>query len=278
MAGASATLHMTSIGATVCVMDSMDTYWADRAALEWQVELGVTEAILDAPLNRYEVPEAVAKPVVAAVAKGPPAIPVPVEVDCVEQARKSADAASDLAELQTAIGAFDHCDLKRGARNLIFAEGDAAARIMVIGEAPERDEDRAGTVFSGDRRLLLDKMFAAIDLGVAHDDVARRVYLTAAFPWSAGSVPPKPADMATLTPFLERHIALVNPDVLILMGNTACQMLLGKSGVSRMRGQWAEVLGRPTMPMMHPAQLMQTPLSKRDAWADLLAVQDKLRG
>ena len=149
---------------------------------------------------------------------------------------------------------------------------------MVIGEAPERDEDRAGTVLSGDRRLLLDKMFAAIDLGVAHDDVARRVYLTAAFPWSAGSVPPKPADMATLTPFLERHIALVNPDVLILMGNTACQMLLGKSGVSRMRGQWAEVLGRPTMPMMHPAQLMQTPLAKRDAWADLLAVQDKLRG
>ena len=127
MAGASATLHMTSIGATVCVMDSMNTYWADRAALEWQVELGVTEAILDAPLNRYEVPEAVAKPVVAPVAKGPPAIPVPVEVDCVAQARKSADAAPDLAALQTAIGAFDHCDLKRGARNLIFAEGDAAA-------------------------------------------------------------------------------------------------------------------------------------------------------
>ena len=278
MAGASATLHMTSIGATVYIMDSMDTYWADRAALEWQVELGVTEAILDAPLNRYEVPDAVAKPVVAPVAKGPPAIPVPVEVDCVAQARKSADAAPDLAALQAAIGAFDHCDLKRGARNLIFSEGDAAARIMVIGEAPERDEDRAGTPFAGDRRLLLDKMFAAIDRGVVHEDVARRVYLTGAFPWSAGSVPPKPADMATLTPFLERHIALVNPDVLILMGNTACQMLLGKSGVSRMRGQWAEVLGRPTMPMMHPAQLMQTPLAKRDAWADLLAVQDKLRG
>ncbi|MCO4848818.1 MAG: uracil-DNA glycosylase, partial [Yoonia sp.] len=210
----------------------MDTYWADRAALEWQVELGVTEAILDAPLNRYEVPETVAKPVAASVAKGPPAIPVPVEVDSVTEARKAADAAPDLSALKAAIGAFDHCDLKRGARNLIFAEGDAAARVMVIGEAPERDEDRAGTVFTGDRRLLLDKMFAAINLGVAHDDVARRVYLTAAFPWSAGSVPPKPADRATLTSFLERHIALANPDVLILMGNTACQMLLGKSGVS----------------------------------------------
>ena len=278
MAGASATLHMASIGVTVCVMDSMDTYWADRAALEWQVELGVTEAILDAPLNRYEVPETVAKPVAASVAKGPPAIPVPVEVDSVTEARKAADAAPDLSALKAAIGAFDHCDLKRGARNLIFAEGNAAARVMVIGEAPERDEDRAGTVFTGDRRLLLDKMFAAINLGVAHDDVARRVYLTAAFPWSAGSVPPKPADRATLTSFLERHIALANPDVLILMGNTACQMLLGKSGVSRMRGQWAEVLGRPTMPMIHPAQLMQTPLAKRDAWADLLAVQNKLRG
>ena len=118
----------------------------------------------------------------------------------------------------------------------------------------------------------------SINLGVAHDDVAHRVYLTAAFPWSAGSMAPKPVDMATLTPFLERHIALANPDVLILIGNTACQMLLGKAGVSWMRGQWAEVLGRPAMPMVHPAQLMQTPLAKRDAWADLLAVQDKLRG
>ena len=258
-------------------MDSIDTYWADRAALEWQVELGVTEAMLDAPLNRYEMPETVAKSVVVPIPKGPPQVPVSIEVNSFKESQSSADAAPDLLALKAAIRAFHHCDLKRGARNLIFAEGDAAARLMVIGEAPERDEDRAGTVFAGDRRLLLDKMFAAIDMSVTHDDVARRVYLIAAFPWSSGSVPPKPHDMNLLTPFLKRHIALANPDVLILMGNTACQMLLGKAGVSRMRGQWANVLGRPTMPMMHPAQLMQTTFAKRDAWADLLAVQEKLR-
>ncbi len=259
-------------------MDSMDTYWADRAALEWQVELGVTEAMLDAPLNRYEIPEAVAKPQAKAADNSPPPVPVPVQVDSAVEARKAADAAADLGALQAAIAGFDHCDLKRGARNMIFAEGDPSAQLMIIGEAPERDEDRAGTVFAGDRRVLLDKMLAAINFGVEHDDAAKRAYLTAAFPWSAGPVPPKNGDMATLTPFLERHITLANPDVLILMGNTACQMLLGKAGVSRMRGQWAQVLGRPAMPMMHPAQLMKTPLAKREAWADLLAVQAKLRG
>jgi len=256
-------------------MESHDTYWADRAALEWQVELGATEAMLDAPLNRYEVPEAAPKPAAAAP---PPAPAKPVEVDSVAEARAAADMSADLSALQAAIASFTHCDLKRGARNLIFAQGHAAARVMIIGEAPERDEDRAGTPFAGDRRVLLDKMLAAIGMGVAHDDPAHQVYLTAAFPWSAGSVPPTQRDMAVLTPFLERHITLANPDVLILMGNTACQMLLGKSGASRMRGQWATVLGRPAMPMMHPAQLLTTPLAKRDAWADLLAVQAKLKG
>lgn len=259
-------------------MDSQDTYWADRAALEWQVEMGVTEAILDAPLNRYEVPETLAKPKVEAAQKGPPPVPVPVRIDGVAEAGKLAAATGDLAALQSGIAAFEHCDLKRGARKMVFAEGAATARVMIIGDAPARDEDRAGIPIAGDARVLFDKMFSAIDMGVAHDDPAQQIYLTAAFPWSAGPVPPKPADMAILTPFLERHITLANPDIVVLMGNTACQMLLGKAGISRMRGQWAEVLGRPALPMMHPAQLMQAPLAKRDAWADLLALQAKLKG
>lgn len=259
-------------------MDSQDTYWADRAALEWQVEMGVTEAILDAPLNRYEVPETLAKPKVEAAQKGPPPVLVPVRIDGVAEAGKLAAATGDLAALQSGIAAFEHCDLKRGARKMVFAEGAATARVMIIGDAPAPDEDRAGIPIAGDARVLFDKMFSAIDMGVAHDDPAQQIYLTAAFPWSAGPVPPKPADMAILTPFLERHITLANPDIVVLMGNTACQMLLGKVGISRMRGQWAEVLGRPALPMMHPAQLMQTPLAKRDAWADLLALQAKLEG
>ena len=256
----------------------MDTYWADRAALEWQVEMGVTEAILDAPLDRYEVPDTLPKPKLEQAKKGPPPVPVAVKVDGAAEAQKIAEAAADLPALHAAIAAFDHCDLKRGARNLVFAEGAASARLMIIAEAPTRDEDRAGLPVAGDARVLLDKMFAAIGMGVDHADDAQQIYLAGAFPWSAGSVPPTASDMAILTPFLERHITLANPDVLILMGNTACQMLLGKAGVSRLRGDWAQVLGRPAMPMMHPTQLMQTPIAKRDAWADLLAVQAKLKG
>ncbi len=238
--------------------------------------MGATEAILDAPLNRYEVPEKLAKPAVVEVPKGPPPIPVPVKVDCVAEAKIAAAGALDLEGLLASLNGFTHCDLQKGARNLVFAEGDPAARVMIIGEAPEREEDRAGLAFVGDARKLLENMFSAIDLGIESTHAGSKVYLTAAMPWAADSVGPQPADMQMLTPFLERHIALANPDILVLMGNTACQMLLGKKGVSRLRGTWAEVMGRPAMPMAHPKQLLQNPSAKRDAWADLLAIKSKL--
>ncbi len=252
-------------------MDSVNTYWSDRAALEWQVELGATEAMLDEPLNRYEVPEKIAKPVVAASKDGPPPIPVAVEVDCAAEALIAAKGAQDLEGLKAALQAFAHCDLKKGARKLVFGEGDPAARVMIIGEVPERDEDRAGLPFVGDARTLLDKMFGAIDM-----DIAGAVYLASAFPWPAGNAAPTAKDIAMLKPFLERHIALANPDVVVLMGNTACQMLLGKSGLTRLRGQWGEVLGRPALPMNHPMQLLRNPSRKRAAWADLLSLKAKL--
>jgi len=254
-------------------MDSMDTYWADRAALEWLVELGATEAMLDAPLNRYEVPEKIAKPEPAAQKGGPPPVPVQIEVDGAVEARIAAAAAVDLDGLRAALMAFEHCDLKRGARNLVFAEGDPAARVMIIGEVPERDEDRAGKPFVGDVRVLLDRMFAAIDL-----ETASKVYMTPAFPWPAGLEPPTAKDIAMIKPFLERHIALANPDVVVLMGNTACQMLLGQGGLTRLRGTWAEVMGRPAIVVNHPMQLLRNPSLKRDAWADLLALKAKLEG
>lgn len=259
-------------------MESVDTYWSDRAALEWQVEMGATEAILDAPLNRYEVPEKLAKSVVTTAVTTPPPIPAQIEVDGIAEAKIAAAGALDLAGLFAALNAFSHCDLKKGARNSVFADGDPAARVMIVGEVPEREEDRAGLPFVGDPRVLLERMFDAIDMGVAHDDAARRIYLTAALPWPAGSVGPAARDLQMLTPFLERHIALANPDVVILMGNTACQMLLGKTGVSRLRGHWSQVMGRPTMVMNHPARLIRDPGTKRDAWADLLALKAKLEG
>lgn len=252
-------------------MDSMDTYWSDRASLEWQVEMGATEAMLDAPLNRYEVPDKIAKPEPVDVKGGPPPVPVAVEVDTAAEAKIAASGAADLDGLRAALMAFPHCDLKRGARNLVFAEGDPAARVMIIGEVPSRDEDRAGKPLVGDARALLDTMFGAIGL-----EVASQVYMTAAFPWPAGLEMPAAKDIAMIKPFLERHITLANPDVVVLMGNTACQMLLGQGGLTRLRGTWAEVLGRPAMPMSHPAQLLRNASLKRDAWADLLALKAKL--
>lgn len=258
-------------------MDSVDTYWADRAALEWQVELGVDEAILDAPLDRYAlvVPE---KPAVAVKETGPPPVPALVVRDAVADAQAVADVASDLAGLQAGLAAFEGCALKRGARSLVFAHGQPDAHVMIVGEVPDREGDRAGVPFAGQAGSLLAQMMAAIGLSVEAEAPQEALYLTAAMPWRVpGDGMPQDVDMAMLSPFLHRHIALANPDVVIVMGNTACHMLLGRAGVSRMRGTWSEALGKPVMPMVHPSVLLKTPLAKRDAWADLLAVKAKLR-
>jgi len=88
---------------------------------------------------------------------------------------------------------------------------------------------------------------------------------------------PQPDEIAMMLPFLERHIELVQPRLLVLMGNTPCQALLGRSGITRLRGNWTEVLSRPTLPMFHPAYLLRSPRYKREAWADLLMLRARLR-
>jgi DNA polymerase len=261
-------------------MDSVDTYWADRALLEWQLELGADEAINETPINRYDLEVAPPKPAPNPQA-GTPARPAPIvvqDVDTVALANAAAAGASDLTSLQAAITAFDHCHLKKGARKMVFAAGQPDARVMIIGDSPSREEDVAGLPFAGVQGDLLQKMTSAISLTLDADDPAQAVYMTTAMPWRVpGDGLPTAKDLAMMRPFLERHITLANPDVVILMGNTACQMLLGKGGISRLRGKWAEVLGRPAMPMAHPVTLLKTPIAKRDAWADLLEVQAKLR-
>ena len=252
-------------------MDSVDTYWSDRAALEWQVELGVTDAIGDVPINRYKVPEKIAATVKTVAA---PAVPVQQKpIGAVEQARAMAEAAQDLSALKQAVAAFDQCELKRGARQMVFAQGSPTSDIMVIVEAPGRDEDRLGLPLAGDNATLFGRMFSAIG---ADADPETGIYVAAPMPWRPTNLPPKPADMAMLLPFLQRHIALAQPKLLVLMGSTACQMLLAKSGVSRLRGNWSEAVGIPAMPMAHPTSLIQTPAGKKDAWADLLAIKSKL--
>ncbi|MEJ8562852.1 uracil-DNA glycosylase [Yoonia sp. GPGPB17] len=261
-------------------MDSRETYWTDRALLEWQVELGATDAILDAPVDRYAFEAA--KPAPKAVTPEKPATVVQVEtpeVDVVRLARTAAEKAHDLDALSAAMQAFDHCELKKGARSFVFCDGNPAARVMIIGEAPGREEDRAGRPFVGRAGQLLDRMLEAIQMGRAADDAARSVYITNVLPWRPPSNrTPEKAEIAMMLPFLERHIALADPEIIVLMGNTPCQALLGRTGITRMRGNWVEVLGKPCLPMFHPAYLLRNPIAKRDAWADLLALNARLRG
>ncbi len=260
-------------------MDSQSSYWVDRARLEWQVELGATDAIGDAPLNRYDLeqnkPKPSAKPKATTAA-----LPLaePAEVDTVAIAREAALAASDLPSLATAMQAFEHCELRLGARSFVFSDGNSQSPIMIIGEAPGRDEDRIGKPFVGRAGQLLDRMLAAIGRDRAHDDPQQSVYITNVLPWRPPSNrTPDASEIAMMLPFLERHIALVDPTVIVLMGNTPCQALLGRTGITRMRGNWTEVLGKPVMPMFHPAYLLRNPIAKREAWADLLSLQAKIR-
>ncbi len=263
--------HGPSLGAMEQALD----YHTALAMLDWQIELGADEAISETPINRYEAPAP--KPAVRPDA-APAAVPVLPEVDPVAEAKALAKSAGDLDALRTAIEAFEHCELKRGARNLVFADGQPNARVMVIGEAPGRDEDMQGKPFVGRAGQLLDKMFAAIGMDRTSPDAEAALYITNVLPWRPPqNRDPKPEEVAMLLPFVQRHIELVDPDLVVLMGNHACQALLKKKGITRLRGKWAEALGRPAMPMLHPAYLLRNPVAKRDAWHDLLMVQAKLR-
>ncbi|PUB15450.1 uracil-DNA glycosylase [Yoonia sediminilitoris] len=259
-------------------MDSVSDYWNDRALLEWQVELGATDAIQDTPIDRYALEAVKPTPKPAVPKDGPPPIPEKVQVDPVAIAQAAATAAVDLDGLAAAMQAFEHCELKRGARNFVFCDGQCGARVMIVGEAPGREEDRAGKPFVGRAGQLLDRMLAAIDLARDHAKLSRAVYITNVMPWRPPSNrAPEPAEIAMMLPFLERHITLADPDIVVLMGNTPCQALLGRTGITRLRGHWTEVLGKPCLPMFHPAYLLRNPAAKREAWADLLALNARLR-
>jgi DNA polymerase len=250
-------------------------FWEMKSALDWQVAMGADEAILDEPVNRYE---AVAE---AAQAPAPEAVrQVEVEkVDPVAVAMRAAGVAGSLEALAAAMGAFEHCELKRGAKQLVFADGAPGARVMIIGEAPGRDEDIQGKPFVGRAGQLLDLMFAQIGLSRTGPDAEAALYITNVLPWRPPqNRDPQPDEIAMMLPFLRKHVELVGPDLIVAMGNHACQALLGRQGITRLRGRWAEALGRPVLPMFHPAYLLRNPMAKREAWADLLALKTRLRG
>ena len=244
------------------------------ALLEWQMELGATEAIGDVPVDRYSLPEASPwsrKTLRAAAADAalPPVAAPDTAPDSVAVAEAAAQAAGSLPELQAAMDGFTLCDLKKGARNLVFSDGVPGAPVMIIGEAPGRDEDREGRPFVGRAGQLLDRMLAAIDL-----DRGRNVYITNVLPWRPPqNREPTAVEIAMMRPFLQRHVVLAQPDVIVLMGNISCDAVLGRRGITRLRGQWSTELDKPVLPMFHPAYLLRNPAAKREAWADLLELK-----
>ncbi|MCZ8154258.1 MAG: uracil-DNA glycosylase [Rhodobacteraceae bacterium] len=274
---------------------------AALAALHWQLELGVDEAIGDVPVNAYDLPVAavkaaamaaatpVAAPAAARPARAADTAYVPqanaaeraaaVADAAVAEAAARAGAAGSLEALREALAGYEHCEVKKGARNLVFADGRAGARVLILGEAPGREEDLEGRPFVGAAGQLLDRMFGAIGLSRESPDLERALYITNVMPWRPpGNREPTPEEIAMMRPFVARHVDLAAPEVIVVMGNTPCSALLGVKGILRLRGTWAEALGRPVMPMTHPAYLLRNPAAKREAWADLLEIQARLRG
>ena len=191
-------------------------------------------------------------------------------------ARTVAKNARTLEDLETALRAFDGCGLKATAKNLCFYRGAPRARLMIIGEAPGREEDLEGKPFVGRAGQLLDKMLVAINLKEQDVHITNVVY------WRPpGNRTPTPQESQVCRPFLERQMELVEPDVVLLLGGAAAKQVLDVTeGIMRIRGKWREIQsgGRSvkTMATLHPAYLLRTPAAKRQAWRDLLAVEAAL--
>jgi uracil-DNA glycosylase family 4 len=193
----------------------------------------------------------------------------------VKSARELARSAATLDTLRQIMGEFEGCNLKKAARNLVFADGNPEAEIMLVGEGPGRDEDIQGLPFVGRSGQLLDRMLAAIGLD------RTSVYISNIIPWRPpGNRTPTPAEIEICRPFIERHIELIDPKLLVLVGGTSAKMLLNTSeGITKIRGQWRqyEINGREidTIATLHPAYLLRQPAQKRDSWHDLIQIRER---
>ena len=273
---------------------------ADRrraiALLAWYVEMGADEAIAHAPGDRFFWPTArmsgestIALPLAsddlatqptapsAALAAPPPALAQAASV-AVQSARQLAAQADSPLALEAAIAALEGCALKQTATNTVIADGNPAAPLMIIGEAPGADEDRIGRPFVGRAGQLLDRMLAAIGLDRSGVLITNVIY------WRPpGNRTPTADEIAACLPFVLRHIALIRPKVLALAGGTAARALLPPGpGITRLRGRWFDLAVPgleqpvPTLPMFHPSFLLRAPERKREAWRDLLALRARL--
>jgi DNA polymerase len=271
--------------------------------LQLYIDSGADEAIGDEPIDRTLLAEKVmAFPQAAAAEEGGeayvpgnrplpampatltvPKAPPPLDIGAVEamgDAKLLAAGAKTLDELQAALQGFKGLALQRTATQMVFCDGNPAARVMLVGEAPGADEDRMGKPFVGVSGQLLDKMLASI--GLSREE---NVYISNIINWRPpGNRAPTDSEVALSLPFILRHIELVNPAVVVFLGGVSAKALTGSaSGITRLRGKWLEHVSEglkapiPALPMFHPAYLLRSPAEKRHAWADLLKLKAKLK-
>lgn len=255
----------------------------------WYAEMGITEALDETTHDHFMQPQSASEgsrlrrtlPPRAgqtpAVAR-PNAAAATAPDDATLSARALAQEALTLDQLKEALGRFEGCALKATAKNLVFADGNPDGKVMIVGEAPGADEDRAGLPFVGRSGQLLDRMLAAIGLSRKDD-----VYIANLLPWRPpGNRTPTPQEVAICLPFIQRQIELASPDILLCVGAPSAQGLLGFKGIMASRGKWVEYdTGSRrirAIATLHPAYLLRRPLDKRLAWRDMRALKAALDG
>ncbi len=262
------------------------------ALLQWYIDAGVDEAIQDGPRNYLAAPVQSAEPGVQSpvnalnselrtpttTALHPPNHGLHhAPSAAMAEARKLADEAATLEALEAAVRGFEGCALKKTATKTVFSDGNKAAKLMLIGEAPGAQEDAQGIPFCGPSGALLDKMFAAI----GYDRT--KFYITNTLFWRPpGNRTPSPEEIAICKPFVERHVALIDPALIVLVGGTAIKSVLGMEGITRMRGKsytyrtpYSEK-EYPVSVIYHPSYLLRAPVHKRVTWQDLLVIKEKM--
>jgi len=257
--------------------------------LAFYLEAGVDCALGDEPINRLADPELAPEPrasvahqpILRAAPLPPPAAAPRADVTvapdvAINSAREAARTAPTLEALRQLLENFDGCALRHTATRLVFADGNPEARVMFVGEAPGRDEDIEGLPFVGRSGKLLDRMIAAIGLDRS------KAYIANVIPWRPpGNRTPTPQETQICLPFIQRQIELVNPDVLVTLGNPSTQALLQtREGIMRTRGKWLDYdTGTRTIRAIatfHPAYLLRSPSYKRMSWQDLRAIAKML--
>lgn len=272
-------------------------YQALKAALLWHIDAGAETALSENPkgLLNTALPDPVLesgnKPsgdVLRFSTESAPLPPLGASEARIESVRLAL-ASGTLEELRAAIADFDGISIRATATNMVFCDGNPDAPIMLVGDAPEAEDDRSGKPFGGDSGLLLDRILASIGLDRAAPEPLRSLYISNILNWRPpGNRTPTPAEIDVSLPLIERHIQLIQPKLLILAGGDAAQALLGSSeSISRLRGRWHNYLPQtpelrqggaepiPVLATFHPSYLLRTPAQKRLVWADMLLLLEK---